>query len=89
MKVIKKNDYSDWTYKCSCPQCTSELEVEKDDIVAKYHDGDFRDPAYHSYEVNCPVCKCNFTIPEKSIPDYLKKIAKSKCPKGSGNYFDR
>ena len=37
MKVLKKQDVSGWSYKYTCDNCESELEVESKDLIyAKY-----------------------------------------------------
>lgn len=72
MKIIKKPTLDGWTHKIICPQCTSELEAEPSDIKYHYYPGDFRDPSYESFHVNCPVCDRVIDIPTKSIPALLQ-----------------
>lgn len=89
MKILKKQDVSQWNYKHTCSNCDSELEVEAKDLRHQHYDGDQRDPAYDSYSAQCAVCVTSFTIPENKIPKLIQIEAKGKSSKSSGNYFDR
>lgn len=92
MKVIKKEDISNWTYKYTCSNCDSELEVESGDLKYTRHDGDMREPGYDKYTANCAVCSNMFTILESKIPKLIKLAAKNKSsssPRGGNSYFDR
>jgi hypothetical protein len=89
MKVIKKVDVSDWTYKHTCSGCDSELEVEAKDICHQHYDGDVREPGYDKYSANCVVCSCSISIPAIKIPKLLQVEIQNRTKRSSSNYFDR
>lgn len=92
MKILEKADISNWSYICTCANCESKLEIEKDDLNYHYHDGDLRDAAYDSYSANCPVCKKSISVPNNNIPKLIKAELKEKYDRsvssGQG-YWDR
>jgi hypothetical protein len=77
MKVLKRVDTSNWSYKRTCTICESELQVEKGDVKYKYHRGDQRDPDYETWHATCPVCQNEFPVPEKELSKALKVEIKS------------
>lgn len=79
MKVIKKPDVSDWSYKWTCSGCDTELMVEAQDITCRYYDGDIREPGYHSYSANCCECGCSISVPESKIPKILRVAIQKRC----------
>lgn len=87
MKVLKKADVSDWTYKHKCVNCDSELEVEESDIIHRHYDGDMREASYDTYSAKCPVCNKTFSIPEASIPKLIKVNSKKRTGR-SPDYLD-
>jgi hypothetical protein len=89
MKVLKKQDTENWTYKHICSGCDSELEVEAKDLRHKRYDGDPREPGYDSYSAQCVVCQSEIGIPENKIPKLIQLEAKNKTSRRSTNYFDR
>jgi hypothetical protein len=72
MKVLKKVDTSNWSYKHTCAVCESELQADKGDINYKYHMGDGRDPSFETWDARCPVCQHEFAIPDKELSKALK-----------------
>lgn len=89
MKVIKKQDTTQWSHKHTCDKCDSELEVEPKDLRHKHYDGDFRDPAYDVYLAQCPVCADEFTISSKRIPKLIQIEAQERTARRTTGYFDR
>lgn len=90
MKVIKKADVSDWTYKHTCTNCESELEVESKDLIHHHYSGDMREPSYDSFNASCVVCNQTFTVPSAKIPKLIQLDAKGRSSRSSsGSYWDR
>lgn len=89
MKVIKKQDVSDWKYLHNCSNCDSQLEVEAKDLRYSHYDGDMREPGYDSYSAQCAVCSQAFTVPSNKIPKLIQIEAKDRTQRHSTNYFDR
>jgi hypothetical protein len=89
MKVIKKQDITNWSYKHICDNCESELEVEGKDLRYNKYDGDMREPGYVTYSACCAVCSEIFTIDEKKIPRLLQIEAEKRTARSSTGYFDR
>jgi len=83
MKIIKQTETKEWSHKFTCSECDSELEAEAGDIKVTHYDGDFREPAYDSWHVNCPVCSHQTSILENKIPKLVKVKAKQKLSYGS------
>lgn len=78
MKILKKKDLSNWSYKHTCYTCESELEVEKDDLKYLYYEGDQREPSYTVYQFECPVCHQASEIPDTKIPKLIQIETKNK-----------
>lgn len=90
MKVIKKTDISNWSYKYQCSNCDSELEVEQKDIKYTYYAGDMREPSSEVFSATCVVCNHSFNVPGNSIPKLMKTEIKDKQKKSSpSGYYDR
>ncbi len=89
MKVLKKADVSNWSYKHTCSGCDSELQIEAADISYRYYDGDMREPGYDSYSTNCCVCSASINVPGNKIPKLLQVEIKNRTNRRSSNYFDR
>lgn len=86
MKIIKKQDVSQWTYKYTCDMCDSELEVESKDIRHQHYDGDFREAPYDEFKASCAVCSVIFTIPNNKIPKLIQIEAKDRTQRYSAGY---
>jgi hypothetical protein len=86
MKVIKKENVSDWRYKHICENCDSELEVEAHDVKHRRYDGDIREPGYDSYSAICEVCTNSFNIPVNKIPKLVQLEARDKASKSYGHW---
>ncbi len=90
MKILKKEDTSNWGYKCTCFGCDSELLVEAKDVGHQHFDGDPREPGYDKYTANCAVCSQQIVIPESKIPKVLRVEIQNRTKRYSGGgYFDR
>lgn len=71
MKVIKAAvDLDTWSLKYSCPNCTSEVEVEATDI---FHDWDANNSPWR---VTCCLCDHQFRIMEDRIPKLVQADAR-------------
>lgn len=67
MKVIKAAvDLKTWSIKHTCPNCTSEIEVECKDISYDYQ---FKDSKWRA---TCCLCEKSFAIEEKDIPKLVQ-----------------
>jgi len=77
MKILKRVDTNNWSYKYTCTQCESELEVEKGDIKYQFHSGYGRETDYETWTATCPVCQNHFHIPDKNFSSALKVEIKS------------
>lgn len=66
MKIIKKEDTSDWKYLHTCVGCDSELEVDKLDVI---YNPNFID---EKFDTKCIVCSTRFSIKEKDISKLVK-----------------
>ena len=93
MKILKKVETDNWTYKCNCYRCSSELEADVKDLRYKREKktgSDPRDPSdsysYMAdvYYVTCPVCSNQISVDEAKIPYVLKKKTQEKCTSDSG-----
>lgn len=92
MKVIKKQDTTNWSYKHNCSNCESELEVESRDVVYYFYSScDPRESSYASYQASCAVCQKTFTIPSAKIPKLIQLEAKKRYESrpSSSSQFDR
>ena len=78
MKIIKKQDVSNWSYKHTCLTCESELEVEADDLIYNHYDGDMREPGYTVYQFACPVCQIVCDLDPMRIPKLIQINTKNK-----------
>ena len=72
MKIIKKVDTSNWTYAFRCVSCESQLEACPGDVKYQYYSGDYRDPSYEVFSVNCIVCNQGKNISPNDIPKALQ-----------------
>lgn len=90
MKVIKKQDVSNWSHKHTCVNCESELEVESKDLRYSRVDGDPREPGYDSFTATCCVCSQSFSVPTNKIPKLVQVEVKGRGrSSGGGSYWDR
>lgn len=87
MKILSKQDVSQWTYVHVCSTCESKLEVEAKDLSHHHYDGDMREPSYDSYSASCPVCHTSFNITEKNIPKLIQVETKAKSARSTSDYF--
>ncbi len=78
MKILKKQDVSNWTHKHTCANCESELEVEPKDLTHTHYDGDMREPGYDNFNASCAVCSQSFTVPIAKIPKLIQIEAKNR-----------
>lgn len=78
MKVLEKQDVSDWSIKHTCAHCDSVLQVEANDLVYTHHSGYYNETSYDTYGITCPVCRANFNIPSDQIPKLVKLQAQNK-----------
>lgn len=76
MKIIKTQNPEEWSLKIDCGQCDSELEACAKDVKHDYHNGDFRDPGYDSYAVQCPVCDNVINLVMDKLPKTVQLLAK-------------
>ena len=83
MKVLKKEDISNWKYLHTCSKCNSELQVEAQDLIR------YEDRLADYFNATCPVCHNSFNVPTEKIPKLLQIQAKSGGCSGGGSYFDR
>ncbi len=83
MKIIAKQDVSNWSYHHTCSKCETQLEVEANDLHHYHYDGDYRDPSYDSYSACCTVCSQSFTVPTNKIPKLIQIEAQKRAPKHS------
>jgi hypothetical protein len=90
MKVLKKVDTSNWSYKHTCATCESELQAEKGDIKYQYHNGLYSDSDYETWNAECPVCQNEFPIPDKELSKALKvEIRSGKLAYPGVSYVDQ
>ena len=78
MKIIKKQDVSNWSYQHTCTDCDTVLEVDGKDLILQHHQGDYRNSSYDSYSANCAVCKHSFTVPINDIPKLIQVEVKAR-----------
>jgi hypothetical protein len=78
MKVISQVNIEDWSYECICDHCDSKLQVESNDLIYKFYDGDFREPGYSVYQVTCAVCNNMLDISGNKIPKLIQIEAEKK-----------
>ena len=74
MKIISTPDVSNWSYKCTCRDCESVLEIEAKDL--KYNCGQQGDSDW--YTTNCIVCGQMITIIESKLPKLVALRIKGK-----------
>jgi hypothetical protein len=79
MKVIKKEDVSNWSYQHTCKNCDSVLEVEASDLRYWHHTGSIREPSYDSYDALCPICNNSFGIILDDIPKLIRIEVKKRA----------
>lgn len=91
MKVVKREDVSNWNYPCHCARCNSDLIVEGNDLrhkTEKKYGNDPRDPGDSfmgdTYFAYCAVCQNVLTVPEGKIPYLLRSKAKNGSLPSSG-----
>lgn len=91
MKVIKKEDISNWQHPLTCHRCKSELMAEGSDIrhkKEKKYGCDPRDPGGSyiddTYYAVCAVCNNTLPIPENKIPYLLQAKAKERSLPSTG-----
>lgn len=90
MKILKKQDVSNWAHKHTCVNCESELELDAKDLRYHRYDGDMREPGYDSFDAACAVCSQTFSVPIAKIPKLIQIEARERTTRlSSGNYFDR
>jgi hypothetical protein len=82
MKILKKTDTSNWSYKYICDKCDTEMEVEKKDLVHKWVEGDRMEPGYDSFSFYCPVCMEKVNIHADKLPKLVQIEVKNKLPTG-------
>lgn len=83
MKIIKQSDTSQWSFRATCDNCDSELQVEAGDVKHIHHPGyDQREPAYDEYYATCPVCSAKIEVPESKMSKALKVKTKTKSSYG-------
>ena len=87
MKVLRKPDYSWWTHKFTCVECTAELEASGTDVQPRHHEaisspkpGD-SEPAYWSFHVTCPICTTEKQVPVDQMPKALQFDLKDRYAK--------
>lgn len=83
MKIISKQDVSNWSYSHKCNNCETQLEVDSQDLRHHHYAGDYREPSYDSYTAQCPVCSQTFTVPSAKIPRLIQIEAQNRAPKSS------
>lgn len=82
MKIIKKVDTKEWSLKCTCSQCDTELEAEAGDVKVTHVSGYGRDSDYDAWSVNCPVCSNTISLKQDNIPKLIRVNAKQKSSFG-------
>lgn len=89
MKVISSPDIESWKCVCRCGTCTSELEVNADDLLFKIEKrwvsgDDWGGGSYQNYDyyyVVCPKCDKEVAVRIGDIPYLLKDKTQKKCAK--------
>lgn len=91
MKVLKREDTSNWKYEHTCGECDSVLELSADDVKHTHYEADPREPgsSYDTYYAFCAVCSKQFNIPEGKLTKAVKLKAKNNKPASYGGYYDR
>ena len=91
MKVLKKENISEWKHIYTCSRCKSELEAEGSDIqhkTVKKYGNDPRDPgdSFNAdvYYLSCAVCSHTLDLDENKIPYLLKTQAKLRKTTSTG-----
>ena len=74
MKIISTPDMSNWSYKYTCKDCESVLEIEAQDL--KYHCGQQGDSDW--YTTKCIVCGQVITIADSKLPKLVALRIKGK-----------
>jgi hypothetical protein len=83
VKIIKQADTAEWSFRATCDNCDSELQVEANDVKFVSHpDYGPREPGWDEYYATCPVCSSKIGIPESKVPKALRIKAKSKSSYG-------
>lgn len=78
MKIIKSVGL-DWHPQYTCSACDTVLELDASDLKCIHYNGDYRDPPYDEFYVNCSVCKSKIVIMTNTIPKLIRmKISKNK-----------
>lgn len=82
MRVIKLGtDLDKWRLDVTCGFCKSELEIDAGDIKHRGDPGDYRDPGYDHYWVNCPACSNEITVAETKLPALVRAKAEKRGSK--------
>lgn len=78
MKVLEKQDVSNWSYKHKCSSCESLLQIESNDLTHYHYSGYYNEPSYDTYSTVCSVCRSPITVPTDSIPKLVQLKVQNK-----------
>jgi hypothetical protein len=95
VKVIKKEDTSNWAHRFKCYNCETELEAEAKDLRVKYvpNGTDMRgldaDSKRTEFYVTCTECHRDHTVDDKNIPKLLQHKVKESSSGSRDSYPPR
>lgn len=79
MKVLKYSvNPKTWTLAITCDWCQSQIEISANDLSHEGERGDYRDPGWDRYTVDCGACGQEIEIPEKKLPNIIQSYAERK-----------
>ncbi len=79
MKVLKYSvDPKEWKLAVTCGWCKSIVEISADDLYHEGESGDYRDPGWDRYWVECGACDEVIEIDEKKLPEIIQSYAQRK-----------
>ncbi len=79
MKVIKYSvDPKEWRLSYVCPECDSTIEISVGDISHEGERGDYRDPGWDRYTVDCGACGEEIEVDEKHLPAIIQSHVQRK-----------
>lgn len=89
MKILKAPD-TQWSFKCTCSNCTAELLIEKQDVKYRADSDQRTGESWETWSAICASCRHGINIPSDSIPKAVKsEIKDGRIPKpySSGTDF--
>ena len=80
MKVLKYSiDPKVWKMEINCDHCQSRLEINVEDFSYAGESGDYKDPGWERYSVDCGACGDEIEINGKKLPHIIKSYIQNKA----------